>query len=433
MPLKSIYSGKIHKSNQIKRYLVDKIRKEHQIIGMKANAIVGQSGGPTAVINSSLAGIIQAAVKSPLIDAVYGMNYGIEGFMNERLIDLGSQDPTVIEGLRVTPSSSLGSSRHKLTDNDFPLILDILKKYNIRYFFLIGGNDTMDTVHRIEMMCRTEGWELRGIGVPKTVDNDLFGTDHTPGFPSAARYNLLSVMQSGILARDMQQVDKYVVYQTVGRDAGWLAAATALARKTPEDAPHLIYLPERPFIKEKFIADAKTCVEKNGWVSIVVSEGIKYPDGTPVSSTGTTDKFNNIEYGAMGGGSAALSVHRILHEATGWRGEFQITESLNMSAIDRASAVDLDEAYECGRKAVEYAESGLSGVMVAIRRLSDAPYKAEFTSVPLCDVAVRAREMPAVFINEEGNGVTEDFLEYARPLVGRLPDYVKLEKIAVEV
>jgi len=400
---------------------------------LRGNAVIGQSGGPTSVINSSLAGVIEAARGTEEIEKLYGMQYAIEGFMAERLIDLGAQNELVIRGLRTTPSSALGSSRHKLVDEDFPRILEVLKKYNIRYFFLIGGNDTMDTVHRVEEYCRAAGWELRGIGIPKTVDNDLYGTDHTPGFPSAARYNMLSVLQSGILARDMQKVDKFVVYQTIGRDAGWLAAATALAKRGTEDAPHLIYCPERAFIKENFIEDARSCVEKYGWVSIVVSEGLKYPDGTSVSASDIKDRFNNVEYGAMGGSSAGLQVHRILREATGWRGEFQITESLNMCAFDRAVPVDLEEAYLCGRRAVEYALEEVTGVMVCLKRVSDAPYQVEFSSVPLEDVAVRAKEMPSGYINDRGNHVTPAFIDYMKPLIGEIPEYIRLDPIYPEV
>ncbi|MCF6335724.1 MAG: diphosphate--fructose-6-phosphate 1-phosphotransferase, partial [Spirochaetales bacterium] len=224
---------------------------------MKGNILIGQSGGPTSVINSSLAGIIDEALESENILSIYGMNYGIEGFMEEKLINLGKQKQVVLKGLKTTPSSALGSSRYKLQEEDLPKILDLIKKYDIRYFFLIGGNDTMDTIYRVEKYCKNQDYDLKGIGIPKTVDNDLFGTDHTPGFPSAARYNMLSVAQSGVLARDMQKVDKFVIYQTIGRDAGWLAAATALAKKKESDAPHLIYCPERPFNKEEFIFDAK--------------------------------------------------------------------------------------------------------------------------------------------------------------------------------
>ncbi len=396
---------------------------------MKGNVIVGQSGGPTSVINSSLAGIINAAAASDQIDNIYGMNYGIKGFMDDNLIDLGKQKQEILEGLRNTPSSALGSSRHKLKEEDLPVILKILKKYEIRYFFLIGGNDTMDTIHRVEKYCKNQGYKLNGIGIPKTVDNDLFGTDHTPGFPSAARYNMLSVAQSGVLARDMQKVDKFVIYQTIGRDAGWLAAATALAKKKDSDAPHLIYCPERPFIKEEFLEDAKNFIEKYGWVSIVVSEGLLYSDGTPVSAAKEKDAFNNKEFGAMGGASVGLNVHKILKDETGFRGEFQITESLNMCAIDRAVPKDLEEAFECGKEAVHLALTGESGYMVTIDRISDNPYRTRLGKTELSNVAIRAKSMPEDFINARGNFVTEKLINYMIPLIGNIPDYIQLENL----
>jgi len=231
----------------------------------------------------------------------------------------------------------------------------------------------------------------------------------------------------------MQKVDSFVVYQTIGRDAGWLAASTAAARIGEGDAPHLIYCPERIFDKDEFLEDAKACFKQYGWVSIVVSEGLKYSDGTPVSASEAKDTFNNIEYGAMGGGSAGLSVHHILTEATGWRGEFQITESLIMSGIDRAVKQDLEEAYQCGREAVKLAEKGITGVMVAINRISDEPYEIELTTAPLSNVAVRAREMPSEYINERGNDVTPEFMDYIRPLIGDIPEYVRLKPIFAKV
>lgn len=395
---------------------------------MKGNAIIGQSGGPTSVINASLAGAVAAAVKTADIDTVYGMNYGIEGFMQERLINLSAQKKEVLEGLKTTPSSALGSTRHKVTESDFPRILEVLKKYDIRYFFLIGGNDTMDTIHRVEKYCRAQNYELRGVGIPKTVDNDLFGTHHTPGFMSAARCNILSVKQSGVLARDMQKVDKFVIYQTIGRDAGWLAAATALAKEKESDAPHLIYMPETKFNKAEFLADAKACIEKYGFCSIVCGEGIKYADGAPVSSSQTKDKFNNIEFGAMGGSSVALQLHRILREETGYRGEFQITESLIMCAADRAVQRDIEEAFACGEEAVRLAVDGESGVMVTLVPDEADPQKMNFGKAPLSEVAVNAKEMPRDFINERGNFVTEKFFDYMKPLISDLPHYVELDK-----
>lgn len=395
----------------------------------KGNALIGQSGGPTSVINSSLAGVIETAIKSSFIKDVFGMHFGIEGFMQEWLYDLGNQPRKIIEGLRHTPSSALGSSRHKVQEKDLPLILEVLKKFNIRYFFLIGGNDTMDTIHKVEEYCRIKNYELTGIGIPKTVDNDLFGTDHTPGFPSAARSNILNVMQGGILARDMQKVDKFVIYQTIGRDAGWLAAATALARNKEEDAPHLIYAPEFQFSRDKFLKDVDMCIKKNGWVSVVCGEGLKYADGTPVSSATTKDKFNNTEFGAMGGASVGLSLHRMIADEFGYRGEFQITESLIMSDFVRSSAVDLDEAFQCGVEAVKLAESGETGFMVCIRRTSNHPYSIEFGKVPLKEVAVSAKPMPLNFFNAEGNHVSPLFIDYMTPLAGELPEFISLEKI----
>jgi 6-phosphofructokinase len=396
---------------------------------IKGNALIGQSGGPTSVINSSLAGVIETSLSSSFIQEIYGMHFGIEGFMKEWLYDLGKQPRKVIEGLRHTPSSALGSSRHKVQDTDLPVILNVLKKYNIRYFFLIGGNDTMDTIHRVETYCRNEKYELVGIGIPKTVDNDLFGTDHTPGFASAARSNILNVMQAGILARDMQKVDTFVIYQTIGRDAGWLAAATALARKNEEDAPHLIYAPEFQFDREKFLKETDACIKKYGWVSIVCGEGLKFADGSPVSAATTKDKFNNTEFGAMGGSSVALSLHRMITGEFGYRGEFQITESLIMSDFVRASKIDLDEAYQCGIEAVKLAEKGESGVMVCIKRTSDNPYTIEFGNVPLKEVAVSAKPMSADFFNAEGNHVSPKFIDYIKPLAGELPEFVQLEKL----
>jgi 6-phosphofructokinase 1 len=399
---------------------------------LKGNAIIGQSGGPTSVINSSLAGVIETGLKSSFIENVFGMHWGIEGFMQENIFDLGKQPASVIKGLRTTPSSALGSSRHKLKDHELEHVLAILKKFNIRYLFMIGGNDTMDTIHRVEEYCRTMKYDLRGIGIPKTVDNDLFGTDHTPGFPSAARSNILNVMQAGLLAHDMQKVDQYVIYQTIGRDAGWLAAATAMAKKREEDAPHLIYAPEFSFDKSKFLRDVQECIKKYGWVSVVCGEGIKYADGTPVSASTTRDKFNNTEFGAMGGASVGLNLHKMISAEFGYRGEFQITESLIMSDYVRAVKRDLDEAYGCGKEAVRLAGNGLTGYMVSLKRISDKPYKVEFDKVPLKDVAVAAKPMPLDYFNAEGNFVSSKFYDYMTPLAGDIPDFVQLENVFVK-
>jgi len=392
----------------------------------KANAVVGQSGGPTSVINCSLAGVMETAAASSSVDRVYGMRFAVEGLMEGELVDLSGRSSDFLEKLKRTPSSALGSSRHKIQDPDLPRILEILKKREIRYFFLIGGNDTMDTIHRVVSYCRQQGYELYGVGIPKTVDNDLFGTDHTPGFPSAARCNILNVLQAGILARDMRRVDRYVIYQSIGRDAGWLSAAAAVARKAEDQAPHLIYLPEVAFDRDRFLGDVDRCISRYGWVSIVCGEGLQYADGTPVSASETTDKFGNIEFGAMGGSSVAVNLHRMIMERFDFRGEFQITESLVMSAMDRSVDLDRREAYECGREAVQLGTGGSSGVMVTIARSSSTPYRVEFQTAPLSEVAEKSKPMPREYINAEGNFVTEEFLEYMRPLVGEIPEFAAL-------
>ncbi len=392
---------------------------------MKGNILIGQSGGPTAVINASVAGIADA-IPDGGAQKVYGMKFGIEGFLQDLLLDLGRLTRDELDLLRKTPSSALGSCRYKLADEDLPLVLEKLRKHDIRYFFLAGGNDTMDTIHRVERYARTSGYELFGVGVPKTVDNDLFGTDHTPGYGSAARYTALSVLQSGQLARDMQKVDQFVIHQTVGREAGWLAASSVLARRHEGDAPHLVYIPERPLSRERVLDDVKTSVAGYGFCSIVCGEGILWEDGTPVSSTASRDNFSNIEFGAMGGGSAALALHQLISKETGFRGEFQITESLSMCADDRVSEVDRREAFNCGREAARLAAEGVSGVMVSMKREPGSEYRISYGQVPLHDVAIKAKPMPDAWINGEGNGVSSGFIDYARPLVGELPRYMRL-------
>lgn len=385
----------------------------------KGNIIIGQSGGPTAVINASLYGAITRALGSGRFDSVIGMRYGIDGFMKGEMLDLGICSARTLELLQYTPGSALGSSRYKLRDEDLPAVLALFKQHNIRAILMIGGNDTMDTVCRIERFCRESGYEFQGIGIPKTVDNDLFGTDHTPGFPSAARYNILSVQQGGLLASGMRRVDRFTIMQTVGRDAGWLAGATALARREEGDAPHFIYIPERPLTREQVLRDVETAVKKFGWCHIVVGEGAMWTDGTPVSQGRATDDFSNIEFGAAGGASVAVNLHSFISRETGYRGEFQIPESLAMCASDRASEIDRAEAYMCGVNAVQLVLGGSSGVMVAIKRLSSVPYEVEYTSVDLNEVAVKSRPMPGEFISSTGSYVSEDFIRYLAPLTGR--------------
>ncbi len=397
---------------------------------MQGNILIGQSGGPTAVINASLAGIIQAArgagFGSPGTE-ILGMRFAIEGFLEERILDLSTLSHQELELLKHTPGSALGSCRYKLQDEDLPLIHRLLEKHNVRYLFYIGGNDTMDTIHRISGYCSDQGYELRGVGIPKTVDNDLYATDHTPGYPSAARYVAQSVAQTGRLARDMQRVDRFLVHQTIGRDAGWLAAAAALARRRPEDAPHLIYVPEMPIDRETVLTEVQRTIEDYGWASIVIGEGTTWTDGTPVSAAAATDRFNNVEFGAMGGSSAALNLHRLIHRETGYRGEFQIPESMPMSASDRRAPNDMQEAYACGVEALHRAVRDEGGVMITIERPVEADggeYTVSYGTASLQDVAVRARPMPPDMLKP--GFVTESFINYLRPLVGELEPFLDL-------
>jgi ATP-dependent phosphofructokinase / diphosphate-dependent phosphofructokinase len=354
------------------------------------------------------------------------MRFGIEGFMAENLIDLSAEPRSVLNGLKRTPSSALGSCRLKLKEEDLPRVLTVVKKYGIRYMFLIGGNDTMDTIHRVCSYAAKQGFELTGVGIPKTVDNDLYGTDHTPGFPSAARYMALSVLQAGVLARDMRRVDQFSVFQCIGRKAGWLPAATALAKRETSDAPHILLLPERPFEKRRFLKAVKSAYDRYGFVSIVCGEGIVDASGAPVSASRVKDKFNNPEFGAMGGTSAAMALHRLIAGEFGFRGEFQIPESLPMCAADRGVALDFREAWLCGQAAVKLAAKGMTDVMVTLKRVKGKTYRVTTGTAPLSEVAERAKPLPDHFIGPDGYSVTKAFLDYARPLVGPLPTYSRL-------
>ncbi len=395
----------------------------------KGKALIAQAGGPTAVINASLAGIISQAKNSPAIEQVLGCHFGMLGLIEDNLVNLSAETPAAIEGLKRTPGSALGSSRYKLSEKDMPRVLEIFKKHDIHYFFGIGGNDTMLNVYQVEKYCREQGYECFGMGCPKTVDNDLFGTDHTPGFPTAARYVALSIMQAGILAKDMQKVDQYVIYQTIGRDAGWLAAAAYAAKRDEADPPHIILIPEIPFDSDKFFAKFETAYKKFGYVSIICGEGIVFADGTPVSASQVKDNFSNIEFGAMGGTSAAMMLHKMIGEKTKFRGEFQVPESLPMCSADRTPATDIEEAFRLGQKAVDMALEGTSGLMTTLVRTSNQPYTTEIGTIPLNEVAAKTKPLPAEYIAEDGMMVTEAFRTYLDPLIGPLPEYTKLSFI----
>lgn len=398
---------------------------------IKGNALVAQTGGPTAVINSTLTGVITQSIQESSIPAIYGCHWGMLGLIKSDFIDLTHISAQELDLLKRTPSSGLGSSRYKLKDENMAEVLNVLQKFNIRYFFGIGGNDTMHNIHQIEKYCRQQGYDFSGMGCPKTVDNDLFGTDHTPGFPTAARFVALSILQAGILARDMQKVDQYVIYQTIGRDAGWLAAAAYAAKKEESDPPHIILLPEVPFVESTFLAKFEECYAKYGYVSIICGEGIAYADKTPVSQSKVKDLFANIEFGAMGGTSAAMVLHRMISEKYGYRGEFQVPESLPMCSSDRATEMDIKEAFDTGKEAVKLAVQGKSGLMTTIIRNDTQPYTTKIGTIPLQDVAAKTKPVPRDYITQDGFMVNEKFGEYIRPLVGDMPLYARIKLIPI--
>lgn len=394
---------------------------------MNGNAVVAQTGGPTAVINSSLAGIIDQCLREKSINHVYGCHFGMKGLLEEDFILL---DEAPLGDLKATPGSALGSSRIKLKTEHMEKVLGIFKKYNVRYFFGIGGDDTQLNVYEVEKYCKENGYELYGMGCPKTVDNDLPGTDHTPGFPSAARYTALSVFQGGRLTRDMQKVDQFVIYQTIGRSAGWLAASPWGFKEKESDPPHIVLMPERPFDENKFVEFFKDCYEKYGYVSIICGEGVMDKDGNPVSATKVQDDFGNKEFGAMGGVSVAMEVHKIIAKYfPDLRGEFQVTESLPMCADDRTVDVDVDEAFRLGSEAVKIAASGKSGFMTIIERDQSRNYKTSIGMIPLHEVGGKQKPIPDDMIGENGMTLTDSFKDYICPLIGKRPVYADLDEL----
>lgn len=397
---------------------------------LKGNLIVGQSGGPTAVINSSLGGVIQEAQKHSQIQNIYGMLNGVQGLLEGKIIDLGRQKASIIEGLKRTPSAALGSCRHKLSTEDYSRILEIFKVHNIRYFLYIGGNDSMDTAHRVEQLAKSTGYELRCIGIPKTVDNDLEVTDHCPGYGSVARWNAIATKDAGRDTEAIGIVDKVKIIETMGRDAGWITAATALAKDADDSAPHLVYLPERPFSEEKFLADVESVYRKLGHVLVAVCEGLKDKDGKYITASDRaidTDRFGHKQLGGV-----ADYLCNIIASNLKLKARFDKAGTIQRSSMVCASKTDLKEAYMVGAKAVKYALKGISDHMVTLVRESNAPYKCVTGLAKLEDVANAQKPVPDHFINTEGNFVTEAFIEYAKPLIGSpLPEYVRLERIPV--
>ena len=397
---------------------------------LRGNLVVGQSGGPTAVINASLVGVIQEALRHDAIDNVYGMRHGIEGLLKEDLVDLRSESAQTLERLRHTPSAALGSCRHKLSDDDYEQILRVVRAHNIRYFLYIGGNDSADTSRRLARLAAQEEYEVRVMGIPKTVDNDLVETDHCPGHPSVARWLAVSVRDAGLDTEAIGVVDTVKVIETMGRDTGWITASTALARERPGDAPHLIYLPERPFRREQFLADVERIYRERRHVVITVCEGLKDERGQYVAaSTGAidTDRFGHPQ---LGGVAAVLC--SIIAGEIGIKARFDKPGTIQRVSSVLASPVDAEEAYRVGQVAVAHAVQGESGFMVSIVREPGPVYRSTTGRVPLEKVANAVKKVPDEFIADEGNDVTPAYLDYIGPLTGGpLPPYARLSGVPV--
>lgn len=386
---------------------------------LKGNMLIAQSGGPTVVINQSLVGAINEAVKHNQIKKIYGSLNGIKGILEENFIDLKKETSSNLLKVAYTPCAALGSVRKKPNEDDCEKIFSVLQKYDIRYFFYIGGNDSAETANILNESAKKVNYEFRCFHIPKTIDNDLLENDHTPGYASAGKFVAMSVMGDNLDNISLPGVKIDVV---MGRHAGFLVAASALARINETDGPHLIYFPEKVFTKEKFLQDVERVYSKLGRCLITVSEGISDEKGEAIAAkfTKEVDTHGNVQLSGSGvlGDLLAdmikteLKVGRVRADTFGY---------LQRSFPGIYSEVDVKEAYEVGRLAVEYAVSGNANGSVSIKRKSCKKYSPRFELVALNKVAKHTKSMPTAFINKECNNVTNAFIEYAKPLVGSLP------------
>ena len=411
----------------------------------KPNAIVAQSGGPTAVINSSACGVIQEAIKSGKIGRILGATNGILGVLKEDLFDISAEKPETIEALRQTPAAAIGSCRYKLksledSKADYERILDVFKAHNIHYFFYIGGNDSMDTADKVNKLAAQDGYELVCMGVPKTIDNDLAYTDHCPGYGSTAKYVATCAMEAGRDTEALYTTDTCTILEVMGRNAGWLAAATGLARRCAEDAPHLIYMPEAAFSFDKLVNDVREVLKEVGRVFIVVGEGLKDKNGRYI--TADTGAFGKDSFGHTQLGGVAEMLKSVIEREVGIKARFNKLGTNQRSAIHFASLTDSNEAYMCGQMAVKYAMEGVNGKMVTLVREKSAEYKCVTGLAELIDVANGEKKVPAEYINDEGNNITDAMRDYVRPLVqgevpvdigeDGLPAFMRFERRPVE-
>ncbi len=393
---------------------------------MGRNCIVAQSGGPTAAINASLAGVISAVKASENYDKLYGAIHGIQGVLRKNFMDLSELDEDFIERLSVTPAMYLGSCRFKLPDMNedegpYKEIFEVFEEYSIGAFFYIGGNDSMDTVAKLSAYAEKIGSGIRIAGIPKTIDNDLLVTDHTPGYGSAAKYIASSIRE---IAYDtyIYDVKSVTIVEIMGRDAGWLTAASVLARNEFSEAPHLIYLPEVNFDKDQFIKDLEHEFEKHKNIIVAVSEGIHDKDGNYIAaSTAKEDKFGHAQ---LSGAGKALEY--LVKEELGVKVRSVEINVLQRAAGHMASKTDLEESISLGSSAVSFTEAGETGFMTVIKRLSDEPYIYEIDFSDVSKIANEAKGVPVSWINEAGNDVTDELIAYVSPLVeGEVDGYYK--------
>ena len=401
--------------------------------------IIGQSGGPSSVINCSAYGVIKAGLENENITTVYGAHHGIKGVLNDELMIMNEEDPAELENMLYTPSSALGSCRYKIADpdvddTDYKRILEIFKKYNVRYFFYNGGNGSMDTCNKISKYMNRVGYECRVMGVPKTIDNDLAGTDHCPGFASAAKYIATSVME---VSRDSHVYDTGMVtiIECMGRHAGWLTAAAALAG-VKGDGPDLIYLPEVDFDMDQFVADVKRIYNEKKNCIVAVSEGVHYADGTFVSEAKTsgTDGFGHAQLGGL-----AARLADVVKAATGAKVRPIELSLLQRCAAHCASGTDIAESFLSGKTAVEAAVAGETDKMVGFACTRDENgYKCEPKLFDLSLVANTEKKVPLEWINDAHNGINQGFIDYCLPLIqgetgmtkeDGLPRFVRLKKV----
>jgi 6-phosphofructokinase 1 len=391
--------------------------------------LIGQSGGATAVINASLVGAVRAALASDAVDGIYGARHGIEGVLHRDLIDLRAESPATWDTLLTTPSAALGSCRYKLSPDDPERALAVLRALQVRHLLYIGGNDSADTSHRIALAAQTASYDLNVICVPKTIDNDLPLTDHCPGYGSAARFIAQAVMDSALCTEAIPDHYPVKIIEVMGRDAGWLAAAAALGKVRPEDAPHLIYAPERPFARERFLADVRALHRAVGYVVVVVAETVRDTDGAPLGAIGHqgADAFGHH---LLNGAAQALVA--LVREELGLRARFDKPGDLQRMSAAHVSTTDREEAHAAGVAAVRAALAGESDRMVTLERTPGPDYACTTGLAALDAVANHVRPLPDDYLDGAGTGVTPAFHAYASPLVGApLPRHGRLGGVAL--